>query len=359
MISNQEIKKSIICRQIVSFRISSALIESYIPKAGDVAIFEVVRIGKHKAIQGASGKNSYIFPGDYIMAAFGNRYATNQFEGYVPTQIMDEYQILGQGGCVGVLESTHAKYADIGPTNLKLIGYAVNETHEVINTHYLTEKPVRFNANNPRPYEVILSIGSSMDSGKTTSAAYLCRGLKAAGQRVAYIKLTGTVYSKDRRFVSDCGADMAIDFSKLGFPSTYMYEIEDILDIYETLLSKVESIRPDYVVVEIADGLLQRETNQLLHHGGFMGTVSHIMLSCGDSMGVLSGLDFLKRLGREPFAIAGMINTSPLLVEEAKRATHIPVLNLDELMHPGILNHLGSTQQLFPAHNGQQKIKAA
>lgn len=337
-----EIKKAIICKHVTSFSISDAYNQSYVPKAGDVAIFKVLSIGKHKAIQGSSGKNSYIFPGDYIMAAFGNRYATNQFEGYVPTAVMEQYQILGQGGCIGVLKSSHAKFENVGATQLELIGYAVDKEQKIINTHYLTERPRRFNAQKKRNYDIVLSVGSSMDSGKTTSAAYLCRGLKEAGKKVGFIKLTGTVFSKDKRFVRDCGADMAVDFSNLGFPSTYMYKLSSILNIYETLLAKIEQIEPDYVVVEIADGLLQRETSMLLNHKGFMSTVRHIMLSCGDSLGVLSGLNFLQHLGRRPFGISGLINASPLLVAETKRATKIPVLGLDDLMSPEVLRLLSS-----------------
>lgn len=346
MMNNTEIKKAIICKSVKNYSISTVHNRHYVPKAGDVAIFEVLEIGKHKAIQGASGKNSYIFPGDFIMAAFGNRYATNQFEGYVPTEVKDQYQILGQGGCIGVLKSMHAKFKDIGATELRLVGYAVNEEGAIINTHYLTEKRVKFSSKRKRNYEVILSIGSSMDSGKTTSAAYLCRGLKKAGNKVAFIKLTGTVFSKDKRFVADCGADIAVDFSNLGFPSTYMYRLSQLLDVYEGLLRKVESIDPDYVVVEIADGLLQRETKMLLHHLSFMSTVSHIMLSCGDSLGVLSGLSFLENINRRPFVVSGLINASPLLVDECKKTIDIPVLDLNDLMCPMVVTRLPRKKEM-------------
>lgn len=347
MMNNTEIKKAIICKSVKNYSLSTAGIKTYIPQAGDVAIFEVLSIGKHKAIQSANGNNRYLFPGDKIMATFGNRYATNQFEGYVPTQVEDQYQILGQGGCIGVLKSTHAKFDKIGATELKLVAYAVDEGGEVINTRYLTEEPKSFMIGKKRNYEVILSVGSSMDSGKTTSAAYLCRGIHKAGKKVAFIKLTGTVFSKDRRFVKDCGADVAFDFSHLGFPSTYMSSLSEILNIYESLLTKVEEINPDYVVVEIADGLLQRETKMLLHNPAFMSTVSHIMLSCGDSLGVLSGLSFLKDINRTPFAISGLINVSPLLVDECKRSTDIPVLNLSDLESPSVVNSFSRKKELM------------
>lgn len=340
----EEIKKAIICKDIQNFKVSRYHNNTHVPKAGDVGIFKVLEIGKHKAIQNDSGKNSYIFPGDYIMATFGNRYATNQFEGYVPEQVMGQYQILGQGGCVGVLKSTHAKFEHIGATELKLVGYAVNEEGEIFNTHYLKDKEVSFNPKKVRNFKTILSIGSSMDSGKTTSAAYLCRGLKNAGNKVAFIKLTGTVFSKDKRFVKDCGAHVAYDFSNLGFPSTYMYSLESILNVYEGLLNKVEAAEPDFLVVEIADGLLQRETNLLLKSKLFMNTVDHILLSCGDSLSVMSGLAFLEEINFLPFAISGLINTSPLLVNEVRNATHLPLLGLEELMSKNIVRFINGFQ---------------
>ncbi len=338
MNKSMEIKKAIICKKVQAYNIDTRFNAVYVPKAGDVAIFKVLEIGKHQAIQSESGKNAYIFPGDYIMGAFGNRYATNQFEGYVPKQVEERYQILGQGGCVGVLASTHAKLQLIGATQLMLVGYVTNKHGKIINTEYLHTQPVQFDMNMHRSYKTILSVGSSMDSGKTTSAAYLARGLKRAGKRVGFIKLTGTVFSKDKRFVKDCGAEKALDFSDLGFPSTYMYGLEDLLKIYATLLQQLTAINPDYIIIEIADGLLQRETSLLLHDFGFMSTVDHILLSCADSLGVLSGLDFLSKINFRPFGISGSINASPLLVEETKRATKIPVLDLDDLSNAQILN---------------------
>lgn len=340
----EEIKKAIICKDIIDFKVSRYQNKTYVPKAGDVGIFKVLEIGKHSAIQSDSGKNSYIFPGDYIMAAFGNRYATNQFEGYVPERVMDQYQILGQGGCVGVLKSTHAKFEKIGATELKLVGYAVNHESEIYNTHYLRETEKAFNPKKVRNFKTILSIGSSMDSGKTTSAAYLCRGLKNAGNRVAFIKLTGTVFSKDKRFVKDCGAHVAYDFSNLGFPSTYMYDLNDLLNIYEGLIGKIDRIEPDYLVIEIADGLLQRETNMLLNSKLFMDTIDHILLSCGDSLSVMSGLSYLEAINFYPFAISGLINVSPLLVNEVKGATSVPLLGLEDLMSKNISKFINGFQ---------------
>ena len=323
------IKKSIITKSVGDFEINRGIRQTYIPIAGDVAVFQVLSIGKHIAIQGENGNNSYIFPGDKILATFGTRYATSQFEGYLPKQYHNKYQILGQGGVVGVLASLHAKFEDIGPTEVRLVGYAVDDENNVINTIYNGVERLSFNPIK-RPYEMYLSLGASMDSGKTTTAAFLSRGFMQQKRKVAFIKLTGTVFAKDCSIVRDCGAQTAIDFSYCGYPSTFLCETDEVFDILETLLNRVERINPDVVIIEIADGLMQKETRTLINHKPFMNMVDGVLLSCADSLSVNSGIEILSRLNHKPIIISGMFTASPLMVSEVKNETNIPVFTLED-----------------------------
>jgi hypothetical protein len=275
--------------------------------------------------------NVAIVEGDNILAAYGNRYATGQFEGYVPTTPTEINDVLAIGGVVGILKSKNAEFEHIPATKVKLIGFAVDMSGKVINTRYLHTPRVRFSGKLPGSAKVILSVGSSMDSGKTTSAAYLCRGLKLAGNKVAYIKLTGTVYTKDQDLAFDLGADKTVDFADAGFPSTYMCSKEEILDLYQTLLNMLSDISPDYIVIEIADGLVQRETEFLLNDKGFMDTVSGVMLSCSDSLAAFWGFDYLAKLGHQPLVMTGRFTMSPLLIEEVQERIKIPVLDIKQL----------------------------
>ncbi len=334
------IKRTIICKGINDFKINRKINRLYMPKAGDLAVFKVLELGKHTSVQGENGNNCYIFPGDHILAAFGNRYATGQFEGYVPTSYHKEYHILGKGGAIGILASMHIKFEDIGTTKLQLVGYAVDTDNEVINTKFYGKEKLAFDPKKERPYEIILSLGSSMDSGKTTTAAFLCRGLRAAKKKVAFIKLTGTVFTKDRHFARDCGADIAIDFSTYGFPSTYLCSLPELLDLHETLLQNVQSIRPDYVVIEIADGLVQRETEMLLNNHHFMAQISNVIFSSVDSLGVHSGVQILKNMGIETFAVSGLFTASPLLIKEVEALVHQPVLTIEKLALANVLTLL-------------------
>lgn len=325
-------KKSIAAKDIQNYVLNSSINNSYTPVSGDVAIFEIIETGKHETIQSESKRNVGIFPGDYIMACFADRYATSQFEGYVPSAPTQMLHILGAGGAIGIVKSKNWSLKDIEPTSVKLIGYCCDENNQVINSKFYNKKKVKFNGHVPNDAKIILSIGSTMDSGKTTTAAFLARGLKQNDKKVAFIKFTGTSYTKDKDFVYDCGADVAIDFSDMGFPSTYMCGKEELLDLYQSLLTSLEPEKPDYIVMEIADGLMQRETNFLLKSREFLNTIHSVIFSCGDSLGAFYGIQYLKELGIEPAAISGCFTMSPLLIEEVIEHSSMNVLNIDQLM---------------------------
>ncbi|HFA48186.1 MAG TPA: hypothetical protein ENJ95_04120 [Bacteroidetes bacterium] len=335
-----KIKKSFICKNISGHKIEPGLAGTHIPKVGDVALFRVKEIGKHGRLQNYKGKNRLLFPGDYILCAFGHRYATNQLEGYVPASPQEEYHILGQGGVIGIVKSMYKPLEEKGPTTLEMIGYAVDENGEVMNTKASKFELARLAQKNNNRAKVILSVGSAMDSGKTTTAGYLCRGLAMAGHKVAYMKLTGTVYTKDMNFALDCGADAVTDFSAFGFPSTYLCDLPELVRLFHALMHKLEAAQPEYVVVEIADGLLQRETRKLLKSKSFMREVHDVIFSAGDSLGVVSGLDFLNGCHIKPFAVSGLFTSRPLLVQEVSEYCKADVLSLEDLEDPSVAGYL-------------------
>jgi hypothetical protein len=333
------IKKTFVCKHVNEYTLSTSIIDTHIPKSGDVALFEVLELGKHTTVQSESRRNVAIIEGDIIMAAYGNRYATGQFEGYVPESPTLVNDILAIGGVVGMLKSKNAEYEHIPATKVRLIGYAQDSSGKVINTCYRHTPKRPFSGQVPGNAKVILSVGSSMDSGKTTSAAYLCRGLKLSGKKLAYIKLTGTVYTKDQDLAYDLGADMTVDFADAGFPSTYMCSKEEILDLYQTLLEMLEPVHPEYIVIEIADGLVQRETDFLLNDKRFMDTVFGVMLSCSDSLAAFWGVDYLDKLGYPPLVLTGRFTMSPLLIQEVKDRMSMPVLDIKQLSDKSYFNY--------------------
>lgn len=317
------------------------MLAGYIPKSGDVGIFEVANpMGGY--IMDENGRPDYLFEGDLLMLAFGHRYATNQVEGYVPVQPVTRCQLLGRGGVAGIVRSKNALFKNM-PAELELVGYATDERGNVLNT--IRENQLFAFTGEIPDTRVILSVGSSMDSGKTTSAAWLCGGLKQAGYRVAYLKLTGTTFPKDAELALARGADYANDFSHFGFPSTYLLHHHTLLNLYQSLLDEaIRAVAPDYVVIEIADGLFQRETSMLLHDHRFILTVDNIMLSCGDSLSALTGIEWLKKTAFAPFALSGLFTASPLLISEVQSYATVPVLALPDLLHHSTVELLQQTR---------------
>lgn len=326
----QRIKKTYTVRQVGGFSMNTKMVDTYIPKAGDVGIFKIVMpFGNH--VIGADGINVSIFEGDLIMAAFGSRYATSQYEAYVPNQPVHTCQLIGRGGVVGQIASVNPTFK-MPPSQLELVGYATHEFGSVMNI-INWDALATFTPTKPRRSKLILSIGSSMDSGKTTTAANLCAGLHNQGYRSAFIKLTGTAFPKDARYVYDRGADYACDFSLFGFPSTFLMPKSTLLDLFQSLVDHVTTLAdPDIIVMEIADGILQRETAMLLHDLDFMRTVDNVIFSCGDSLSAPMGLDILKSMGIQPFALSGLFTASELLIREVESFCQTPVLRAAELV---------------------------
>lgn len=330
----KRIKKTFVCRNVSDYTILSKIPQQHVLQVGDVGVFEVLQIGKHTKVQADTKQNITIIGGDHIMAAFGTRYATAQIEGYLPERMDQELHILGAGGTVGVVKTMHVNYQEKGPTILRLIGLVTDRQGTVINSKKLEQgRMIPFINAASNTAKVILSLGSSMDSGKTTSAAYLVHGLKMEGKSVAYIKLTGTIYTKDADLAYDLGADITSDFGEFGFPSTYMCEERELLDLYASLLAVVMSAKPEYVVIEIADGLYQRETKMLLTNPEFISTIEGVMFSAGDSLAAIQGIEVLNQWGIYPDCISGLFTTSPLLIQEVRNNTLVPVYNIHELAY--------------------------
>ncbi len=67
------------------------------PETGDLILAVVDFIGQHAGLQLSSGRRMQMFPGDEIVVAYGNRYASNQFESEVPNTF-GPYHLSAGGG---------------------------------------------------------------------------------------------------------------------------------------------------------------------------------------------------------------------------------------------------------------------
>lgn len=297
------------------------------PRVGDLVAAEVLSIGRHTAIEGRDGVSTALFPGDRIVGVFGNRYATDQYEGYVPAGVVEECDVLSVGGVCGLVISRHESILK-EPTRLRVLGAVCDRGGYPLNQRDFGMRA----ACDAGGGEVILVVGTSMNSGKTTLAGTLVNMLTRAGHGVAAAKVTGTAAGKDARFFASAGARPVLDFTHVGYPSTYMLDVNELLSVHCSLLAHLRADKPDYVVLEVADGLLQRETSMLLASEVFRDSIDHIFYAGGDALAIESGVRHLRERGLPVRATGGVISQSLLASVEAEQVSGLPCLTSERMM---------------------------
>lgn len=323
------------------------------PQIGDLLVAEVASIGKHTSVETISGLTMNIFPGDLIIGAFGNRYATDQYEGYAPAAWRDQCDLLSIGGVCGEVCSAHTSMGS--PTRLRVLGALCDAHGRSLNLRDFARPAA---AQLPAG-QVILVVGTSMNSGKTTTVGALARALHRAGMRVAAAKITGTAAGKDGRFFQSCGADPVFDFTYCGFPSTYMLDQHDLLAIFADLSNRLAAVAPDFSIIEIADGIFQRETRLLLESDELRARVDHVFFSAGDSLGAECGVRRLRSEGWPVRAVTGLVTASPLAMREVEEFVGIPCLSIDRLMTGDtLLDLLGASHVLAVGESREMRYAA-
>ncbi len=314
------------------------------PRIGDLVLAEVQELGRHNRMEIRTGLTMHLFPGDYIVGAFGNRYATDQYEAYLPLRPVEVCDLLSVGGVCGEVASQHVSMVD--PTRLRIVGLVSDEHGQPINQRAFGLPPHAPHERLETSAEVILVLGSSMNSGKTTTAGTLARALSRANFRVAAGKITGTAAGKDGRFYEACGARPVLDFNSAGYPSTYMLALEELLGVYESILGNLRASNPDYIILEIADGIFQRETRMLLESAEVRRSADHVFFAASDSLSAESGVRLVREYGLPLRATAGSVTQSPLASREAEEALGMPCMSIERIMDGTLKEVLGTGRAL-------------
>ncbi len=313
-------------RRIPAAAFAHLLSTPSLPAIGDVALAEVMQIGKNTALELNNGRRCALHQGDLLVVAFGNRYATMQFEGYA--RVRDgKCDLLSMGGLCGIVESKHDGVAE--PTKLHILGAIGDEHQKALNSVNFALPP----AESRNRIHVAVVCGTSMDAGKTHTVMCTIKGLRNQGYRVAGVKLTGSATGRDTWSMLDAGACVALDFTDGGWPSTYLCSREQLINLYHLLIGHARTQRAEWVVVELADGLLQVETAALLNSPQFRSTVDHFLFAAGEPMAAVGGVGMLRQWGIEPIAVSGVVSMSPLNIREVEAAVKLRCLTAKELQN--------------------------
>jgi len=306
------------------------VVRSANPKPGDLVLAMVKEIGHHKRLHRVDGSKKNLFVGDLVIVAYADRYAPAQFEARVPADLRD-CDLVAAGGIAGTVVEKHDRIRR-DPTRLKPLGLIASDPEAPpLNVGGSALEPVVGGARGNVP--TIAVVGTTMDSGKTTSAAYLVHGLRRYGLNVGYAKVTGTGAAGDPELLRDAGASPVLDFTDLGYASTYLLPTAVVESMYGELVAHLEQAGVDAIVIEVADGLYQTETAGLLESETFRGLTDGIIFAAGESMGAVAGAEWLRGRDLPLRAIAGCITRSPLQVREAA-ACGTPIVTLKDLDDP-------------------------
>jgi dethiobiotin synthetase len=307
------------------------LVTGIVPRTGDLVLAMVTEIGYHTRLHLPDGGKRNLFVGDLVVVAYADRYAPRQFEAFVPRDLR-ECNLVAAGGIAGTVVEKHDRIRR-RPTRIRPLGLVANDTQAPpLNVGAWALQPP---ATAPRGNVPTLAIvGTSMDSGKTTAAAYLVHGLSRYGLDVGYAKVTGTGASGDPCLLRDAGARPILDFTDVGYASTYRLAPEIVESLYRELIGHLEAAEVDAMVLEIADGLLQKETARLLESETFRRLTHGVLFAADEAMGAMAGAEWLRSRRLPLLGVAGRITSSPLQVREASAATGLPIYGLSDLDDP-------------------------
>jgi hypothetical protein len=295
------------------------------PRPGDVVLARVQALGQHPNLELATGRRAQLHVGDEIVVCYGSRYAPDQFEGLIPADL-GPCDLVAGGGLASRMHSHHGKMK--APTSIVPIGLLRDVAGEIVNLSRTGLAARTLPASRP---PVVAVLGTSMNSGKTTTCQSLVRGFVQRGVRVAAAKVTGTGSGGDRWSVVDAGACLVLDFTDAGVPSTFGLEPGRVESILATLVATLADASPDVIVLEIADGLLQRETAALVDSPLFREAVDAVVFAAGEAMGAIAGVERLQAKGLPLVAVSGLITASPLAAREAASAIDVPVVPNGEI----------------------------
>ncbi len=285
---------------------------------GDFVVGEVVPPNSPLSrVELPNGRLIDLVEGDAVVGAFGRRMATLEAVG--------DWRQIGPDGSMEALtgaglfgKASFTSYF-IGPLmRLSYRGHVIMDGRKSRMSDFVPDVELR-------PYNVptLLVIGTSMSSGKTTSAKIIVRRLREHGFRVVGAKLTGAGRYRDILAMYDAGAQSIFDFVDVGLPSSIM-DPEEFRPKVRAMLSLIANADPDVAVIEAGASPLEP------YNGGVVleelgGSVRFTLLCAYDPyavVGVMQGFGF------RPDLVSGIATSTSAGVSIVEQLAGVKALDL-------------------------------
>ncbi len=269
-------------------------------------------------VETPSGRVVEVVPGDLVVGALGTRFATLEVTG--------DWQLIGDDleMCSLSRSGVFGKCTSVAPSAHPLVGPYRYRGHVLVNGRRVAMKDfVEPEPDREFTTPTILVVGTSMESGKTTSAKRIIRVLKDRGLRVAGAKLTGVARYRDILTMRDAGADEIVDLVDAGLPST-ICPGEDFLSAARLLLSRLSAADPDVAVVEAGASPLEPYNGELAIEV-LRSAVRCTVLCASDPYAVVG---VMTAFHLEPDFVCGRATSTDAGIALVERLAAVPALDL-------------------------------
>jgi len=283
---------------------------------GDYVLCEVKTPGEVN-IELPTGRMAPVMTGDLLIGALGTRHATLEATGCWRQVSEDgKMHVLTGAGLFGKLTSKSMLLPDL--IDISYVGHIILNGKVQSMSDFVSEIPI-LEYDTP----TIIFVGTSMSSGKTTSARIVTRMLKDQGMKVVAGKLTGAGRGRDILTMSDAGADAVYDFVDVGLPSTVV-DSEIYKERLRILLSLIQSAHADVAILEVGASPLEPYNGDIAidairHH------VKCAVLSASDPYAVLG---VMESYGFKPHLVTGPASNTLAGTELIKRLCKVDALNI-------------------------------
>ena len=187
---------------------------------------------------------------------------------------------------------------------------------------------------------VVLLVGTSMSSGKTTTGRLVVHELERMGLNVIGAKLTGAGRYRDILSFRDAGATAVFDFVDAGLPSTVVPEAE-FRRVIRPLLHHINGLNPDIAVIEAGASPLEPYNGTAAMEEVGENNVRCKILCASDPYAVV-GVE--KAFGLRPDLVTGPATSTSSAVDLVKKLTGVDALNImDPECLPALRNVLKET----------------
>jgi|GEM_PF-2632968 len=291
---------------------------------GDVVIVKLVKAkGAHvKAIRGPNDEAFEPREGDFYLSCLTKRYAPKVMRSEIPEHPRkgDVLDVISRGGAVSNITETVPGLVSM---RAEFQGF-VSSGGRKLNIRDFS-LPVAEVKKVPR---LIFSIGVVEGCGKTTTNEYLTYGLVKKGYVVCVGKVTGQGNPHDVKLSEYRGAKKVHGIVDAGTPSTVGYSLKELEDVFMRVFSNLAKENPDFLIIEMADGVTQRETRMLLGSKLCRKYGGKYILSCQDPPGAYGGMRILReRYGVKPMFISGKGAISSMMRSEIEELTGLKAFN--------------------------------